>query len=214
MDHHDASKLEPPSSREEPPAWRRAHDDLTRLAKTRAHLDWQEGRSLLSALKTGAHLQLGYATFVEYIERLFGYTARWTAERLRVAEALERLPEIDQALRDSALNWSAVRELTRVAVPDNEHQWLAVAQGRNLRQIEELVSGLRLGDGPGEPRDPSSSTHVLRFEVLAETLSTFREAMAKLSREFGGPMDDDAAILLMARHVLGRRATRAAQAIR
>jgi hypothetical protein len=104
---------------------------------------------------------------------------------------------------DGALNWSAVRELTRVAVPENEHQWLGVARGRSVRQIEDLVSGHHLGDGPGKPRDSSSSRHVLRFEVLAETVSTFREAMAKLRREFGGPMNDDAALLLMARHALG-----------
>jgi hypothetical protein len=207
MIHHDPSQLGPSletsSSREEPLDWRRAHEELTRLAKTHAHLEWQEGRSFLAALKTGAHLQLGFATFAEYIERLFGYTARSTSERLRVAEALEGLPELDQALRDGALNWSAVRELTRVAVPENEHQWFGVARGRSVRQIAELVKGHRLGDGPGKPSGPSSSRHVLRFEVLAETFSTFREAMAKLRREFGGPMDDDAALLLMARHALG-----------
>jgi hypothetical protein len=87
MNHHDSSQLEALSSREEPPAWRRAHDDLTRLAKTRAHLNWQEGRSLRSALKTSAHLQLGFAGFAEYIERLFGYSARWTAERQLVGGA-------------------------------------------------------------------------------------------------------------------------------
>jgi hypothetical protein len=62
----------------------------------------------------------------------------------------------------------------RLAVPENEHEWLTVAQGRSVRQIEELVKGHRLGDRPGAP--PSSSRHVLRFEVLAETVSTFRES--------------------------------------
>jgi hypothetical protein len=163
MDHHDASKLEPPSSREEPPEWRRAHDDLTQLAKTRAHLDWQEGRSLRSALKTGAHLQLGFASFAEYIERLFGYTARWTAERLRVAEALDRLPEIDQALRDSALNWSAVRELTRVAVPENEHQWLALARGRSLRHSAKISNRRTCVATPGHSAHPAH--HHLRLSI-------------------------------------------------
>ena len=58
---------------------------------------------------------LGFGTFAEYVERLLGYRPRWTSERLRVAEALELLPELDQALRDGAVSWSAVRELTRVA---------------------------------------------------------------------------------------------------
>jgi hypothetical protein len=47
------------------------------------------------------------------------------------------------------------------------------------------------------------SKRVLRFEVCAETVSTFREAMAKLRRDSGGPLDDDAGLLLMARHILG-----------
>jgi hypothetical protein len=34
-------------------------------------------------------------------------------------------------------------------------------------------------------------------------LASFREAQAKLRRDAGGPLDDDAALLLMARHVLG-----------
>ncbi len=77
--------------------WRRAHEELSRLARTRARLDWEEGTWLLVALRSGAHFELGFATFVEYVERLFGYLPRWTSERVRVAEALERLPELEQA---------------------------------------------------------------------------------------------------------------------
>jgi HNH endonuclease len=44
---------------------------------------------------------------------------------------------------------------------------------------------------------------VLRFEVSGEVLATFREALAKLRREADGALDDDAALLLMARQVLG-----------
>jgi hypothetical protein len=44
---------------------------------------------------------------------------------------------------------------------------------------------------------------MLRVELSAETMATFREALAKLRRDTGGPLDDDAAILMMARNVLG-----------
>src|SRR5258707_3085173 len=83
--------------------WQRAHDELSRLARCRARLDWEEGRSLLDALRSGAHLHLGFGSFGEYIERLFGYTRRSTEERLRVAEALERLPRLEQALREGVV---------------------------------------------------------------------------------------------------------------
>src|SRR5258706_7902728 len=206
MSQQDPSAAGPsfePLATREPRDWKRAHEELFELAKSRARLDWQEGKALLFALRSGAHVMLGFGTFAEYVERLLGYRPRWTSERLRVAEALELLPEFDQALRDGAVSWSAVRELTRVAVPENEHDWLKVAEGRTLRQVEELVSGHRLGDGPGDPAESSSRMHALRLEVSAETFATFREAMGRIRREAGGPLDDDAALFLIARHVLG-----------
>jgi 5-methylcytosine-specific restriction endonuclease McrA len=44
---------------------------------------------------------------------------------------------------------------------------------------------------------------VLRFEVEPETYALFREAMTQLRRQTGSTLDDDSALLLMARHVLG-----------
>jgi hypothetical protein len=150
-----------------------------------------------------AHERLGYGGFVEYVERLFGYAPRLTYEKLRVAEALETLPEVMQALRDGAVSWSCVRELTRVATPESESTWLARARGRTVREVEKLVSGHRRGSLPDDPAEPSAERHVLRFEVSGEVLATFRAAMTKIRTEAGGPLDDDAALLLLARQVLG-----------
>jgi hypothetical protein len=183
--------------------WQRAHAELLRLARTRAALDWQEGRWLLCALRAGSHMRLGYGSFAEYVERLFGYAPRWTGERLRVAEALEDLPDTTQALRDAALSWSAVRELTRVATPKTESLWIAAARDRTVREVEQLVSGHRPGDQPDDAADRAARRHVLRFEVSAETAATLREAQAKLRRDAGEPLDDDAVLLLMARGALG-----------
>jgi hypothetical protein len=183
--------------------WKRAHTELVRLAALRASLDWDEVRSLLSALRFGAHLKFGFGSFAEYIERLFGYRPRFTQERLRVAEALEELPELDRALRDGELNWSAVRELTRVATLTTEKSWITAARGRSLRDVEKLVSGRKPGDRPSDPASPKAKRHTLRFDVTAEVLATFRDAMAKLRRDTGGKLDDDEALLLMARQVLG-----------
>src|SRR5260221_13889945 len=135
--------------------WRQAHGELSRLAKTRAHLDWEEGTWLVRALRAGVHQHLGFGSFAAYIERLFGYGPRWVEERLRVAEAIEQLPEIEQALRDGAINWSTARELTRVATAQSERQWLEASMGRTARQVEEMVAGQQPGDQPGDLADPS-----------------------------------------------------------
>ena len=76
---------------------------------------------------------------------------------MRVAEALETLPALEQALRDGAVSWSAARELTRVATADSEQAWLEVAGGRNVRQIEEMVAGHAPGDLPHDPANRTSS---------------------------------------------------------
>jgi hypothetical protein len=158
---------------------------------------------LLLGLRTGVHTHLGYGTFAEYVERLFGYKPRWTEERLRVAEALETLPAVEQSLRNDALSWSAARELTRVATAESEHAWLEVARGSTVRQIEDMVAGRGPGDLPRDPTNAGLERHILRFEVSAETLALVREAMAKVRRDAGGAMDDDAALLTVARQVLG-----------
>ncbi len=182
--------------------WQSAHEQLSRIAKERARLDCEEGGSLLRALRANVHLHLGFASFAEYIERLFGYSPRWTEERLRVAESLETLPHLQSALRDGAVPWSTARELTRVATAQSEHAWLQVSRGRTLRQVEQLVAGHKPGDEPTDAPDPALRRHVLRVEGTAETFATFREAMAKLRRESDAPLDEDTALLLMSRHVL------------
>jgi hypothetical protein len=183
--------------------WRAAHEALSRLARQRAGLDFEEGTWLLAAQRAGVHARLGYGSFFEYIERLFGDSPRLTRDKLRVAAALEGLPQLAQALREGAATWSSVRELTRVATPETERAWLGAASGQTAHQVERLVSGHRAGDLPSAPKTAGAERHVLRFEVSGEVLATFREALTKLRRDADGSLGDDAALLLMARHVLG-----------
>ena len=174
---------------------------LSRLAQQRATADAVEGRCLLAALRAAAHVHLGFGSFGEYIGRLFGYGPRSTQEKLRVAEALEGLPGIAAALEHGSLNWSAVRELTRVAVAETEREWLEVARGKTVHQLEALVAGKIPGDRPSAPVRPDARRHVLRFEVAPETLCLFREAMSKLRRASGelstlrGTRQDDESVV-------------------
>src|SRR5687767_8133979 len=94
--------------------WALAHEALSKLRLKRAALDAQEGTWLLRAFRAATHMYFGYASFGEYIERLFGLSRRASEEKLRVAAALETLPELAHALRSGTLHWSAVREISRV----------------------------------------------------------------------------------------------------
>jgi HNH endonuclease len=187
--------------------WLRAHAALTRLARERAAADADEGRWLLVAWRSGTHVHLGHGSFAEYVERLLGYSPRATRDKLRVAEALERLPKSALALQHGELTWCAARELTRVATSDTEAAWLQAAHGKTTRQIEALVAGKQPGEPPPHPSReddlPPPRCHVLRFEVSPETFATFREATQNLRRSAGGDLDDDALLLAMARQALG-----------
>jgi len=183
--------------------WKQIDETLRRLARDKGKYDLEEGRWLLAGLRSGVHLRLGFATFAEYVERLFGYKPRFTAERLRVAEALQDLPVASAALEGGDVCWSAVREVSRVATPETEAAWLAAADGKTVRQVEDLVSGHRPGDRPDDPIDSGARRHVLRFEVSAEAFAEFREARAKVERDAGHSLDDDEALRLIARQVLG-----------
>jgi hypothetical protein len=88
--------------------WVLAHRALSRLARQRAKADAEEGRWLLRARRAATHLHMGFGSFAEYIERSFGYCARTTHDKLRVAESLESLPALSEALESGALSWSAL----------------------------------------------------------------------------------------------------------
>ncbi len=159
-------------------------------------------RGPLAALRSAAHVHVGCGSFAEYVERLFGYKPRTTQEKLRVAEALEGLPQLAQALEGGALSWCAARELSRVAAASTEGAWLEAARGKTVRQLEELVASRRPGDEPTTPPQDLPRPRVLRFEVAPETFALFRDAMQQIRRLADSAWDDDAVLLSMARYVL------------
>ena len=148
-----------------PTDWTDIDTRLRKLSRRRAHQDYLMGKLLLAALRVEVYVHLGLASIAEYAERVLGFDGRMTAERLRVAKALEELHETASALRRGRLSWSAVRELTRVAVPETEAAWLAAAAGKRVRQIEEMASGLPAGALPGATPDPTQVRKVIRIEL-------------------------------------------------
>ncbi|HEX7839144.1 MAG TPA: hypothetical protein VF469_16820 [Kofleriaceae bacterium] len=127
---------------------------------------------------------------LDYLERVLGYAPRTAQDRLRVARALGDLPGLTAALAGGELAFSAVRELTRVATPATEAAWVAAATGKNLRQIEELVADHRPGDHPDDPPDPGARTHVVRFELSAQTFALLRQARTAADDEHGTNLPD------------------------
>jgi hypothetical protein len=146
---------------------------------------------------------MGMASFHEYAGRVVGLSPRQTEERLRVALALEHLPLTSATLGAGGLHYSAVRELTRVVVPNTESEWLTAVEGKSVSEIQELVAGRRPGDHPGDPPKAEARRHTIILEVSAETYATYREAQAKVRRDTDAKLTEEEGLLLMARAVLG-----------
>jgi hypothetical protein len=182
--------------------WRVLHQRLCGISKRRAALDAEEARCLREAIAVQLWRRLGYVHLNEYLEHELGYAPQAGLERVRVAQALARLPRIEASLGDGVLSFSAVRELTRVATADSEQAWLDAAYGKNLRQIEAMVSGKKPGDRPEDPARPELVNRILRLELSPSAYAAFRQIQAVLADEHGGRLDDSALIETLCRRAL------------
>ena len=202
--NHDPMPIEHTQKRLD---WRTVDRELRVIALRRAELDGDEARWLREAEALQIWRPLGMVSALDYLERVLGYGPRVAQERLRVARALGALPEVTRALSAGSLSFSAVRELTRVATPATEAAWVTAAAGKNLRQIEGLVSGHRPGDAPGDPPDPEVRTQVVRFELSAGTFAQLRQARGVLDEEHGSRLSDDQLIAALCDAVLDGAST-------
>src|SRR5688500_8526363 len=150
------------------PTWDEQVDGDDRLALDRrlrersvrmARDDYELGLLLRRGFVLKVHEIGGFGSFREYAEHLFGFSARQTEERLRVAEALERLPGLSVELAQGRIRWSVARELARVATEENELEWIEAAENKTAREGEALVSGRMIGDAPDTPVKTAARNH-------------------------------------------------------
>lgn len=177
------------------------HQNLCRLAKTRAEMDYEIGRWLAAAHRLSIHEALGHASFAAYVEWLLGFSRRQSSEHLRVALALEELPLLAAALSKGALSWSAARELSRVAVEETEAEWIEAAAGKTMRGVERMVARHQKGARPFD-RPTAEAPKRITLEVSAPTWALFQEMKKAVTAELGGRADDDALVATIARAAL------------
>jgi hypothetical protein len=183
-------------------SWREIDRDMRRLAARRAALDVEEARMLLEAKRAEIHKHLGYGSFAEYLERALGYAPNTGRDRVRVAEELETLPLIAEAWAKGRLSYSAVREMTRVATPENEQEVLEYVDGLTVREVIGAMRGLEKGDDPNNRREPFSEPRHLHMELPPQTYALFLEARRRLESETGQSMTDAEFVAMVSRMVL------------
>jgi hypothetical protein len=175
----------------EEPAWVQIDRWGAELSRRQNEMSVEVCEWLLAARAQNAHVPLGRASFAEYAEWRLGIEPHTLSERLRVAEALGRLPALREELRTGRRHWSAVRELTRVAVKETEEEWLAATHGWTARQIEKKVAGMTAGQRPGDRADPNLVKRTLRFEVTPEVYATWREVVRIRKRDVDPDLSEE-----------------------
>ena len=159
------------------------HRRLCELARSQAALDADIGRALVEAYRHGVHLALGYASFRQYAAAVFGWTERQVEERTRVVLALEALPVLSESLASGTLAWTKVRELTRVATPETEREWIAASKDKTVRDIEKLVSGRTAGARPSDATPPEAERRRVWLELSASSYAQWLEVRRVLTAE-------------------------------
>ena len=91
----------------------------------------------------------GFSSLGDYAMELCGIKPRKARYLVLVAKRLERLPAIRDAFDSGALSWTKAREITKVATPANEAEWLERARVLSNRELEKAVRE-QDGAGPGE----------------------------------------------------------------
>src|SRR4051812_16890001 len=119
--------------------WKLVDGTLRGLALAKAQLDSEIGHWLLAAQRTKPWEKCGIRSLYEYFERIFGWTPHTIAERLRTATELRGLPELAAELASGRMNFSVVRELTRVANYETERDWIDFADRKTGREVAEKV---------------------------------------------------------------------------
>ena len=174
----------------------RAHRELLTLARRRAADDVAMLEPLLVAHEGRVHEVLGLGSFQEYCSRLFGWCGRTTRERLRVAKAMRKLPEMRERWAAGELTYSVVRELTRVATPEVEDEWLAWASGdgvrRTVREVAQTVARHSSGSKPSDPPAPfEEQTVTVALRMSGSEAARYSEARAEPTRRLGQSVDDE-----------------------
>lgn len=117
-----------------------------RIAELSAHIDAATFRLLgliLQYDERQAWAKGGFRSCAHWLSFRTGVDLGAAREKVRVARALSSLPRVSAAFERAELSYSKVRAITRIADPENEQDWLAVALEGTAAQVEKLVRACR-----------------------------------------------------------------------
>ncbi len=168
---------------------------------------------LLALDESRGYLELGYSTITGWAKDHLGWRRSTTLDALRVARALPGLPRLRGACAAGQLSWSALSEISRVATPASEEEWLRFARGKDVGAVRDAVRRA-LHEGKDTPPKggwglPNLDRRIV-LKFSASEHEKVRRAFERLARELaersGGPVGLEEVLLYLAELELARPA--------
>ena len=141
-----------------------------RIAETAAQLDVATHRLLTDIRlfdERGGWGRQGAISCSQWLSWRCGIGLGPAREKLRVAQALGRLPLIDAAFAQAEISYSKIRAITRVATRDTEAQLLQLARHSTAAQMEKMCRLYRqTQQQPRRPSGPPALPFTLRLSCV------------------------------------------------
>ena len=139
-------------SMQESPSTNHSHSDLSiaeldqRLEKAVQENERSERLIcdyLLAMGERRGYEKFGFSDIYYYAEARFGFSPRKTRYLLHLAQRLQRLPRIKEALAQGRLGWSKASRVARVATSEDEAMWLDSALSLSVRELDRKINEQR-----------------------------------------------------------------------
>ena len=112
---------------------------LRRLARLSGAIDRAVALRLRRLRASRGYIRLGFALFRDYVRERLGVAERTGQELVRLGAGLERLPQLDAALADGKITWTAAAEVARVAGVEDVAEWVDLARRLSVRELRARV---------------------------------------------------------------------------
>jgi 5-methylcytosine-specific restriction endonuclease McrA len=134
------------------------------------------------------YMDLGYSSMLNYATDALEFCQTKAYYYISMSRSLEVLPETRKAIAEGEIEWTKVKEVTRVATPKTEVQWLEVARNSTHKELAVKTSRARkqavnksqpelIASEPLPEAEPKISTSLSfsveqmeRFNVLIEKM--------------------------------------------
>ncbi|MGE3766024.1 MAG: HNH endonuclease [Kofleriaceae bacterium] len=167
------------------------HARFLRRKRQQSAWDAEEARDLRIAESQQLWTYFGCVTLLEYLEVYCGIEPRTGLERIRVSFALADLPLLEAELEASTFQFSHVKELSRILVPDTEEEWIDHTRGMTYREVQRAVAGHVRGDRPTDPTQPDERRRFVGFHIKPSTAARLFALLRELEAERGDRFVDD-----------------------